>query len=133
MYQLTDADWIWSRDCGEVSLRFLRGDRALNDMLRAHGYIMNGRVLYALDCLTVSNFSDALSGYRYYGLDVIASLLLRARSILETNENPGSCEQSLSRSYLSIIPTDSWLIQSFMAHLALNPSEYAPLLPSDRV
>ena len=133
MYQLTDADWDWNRACGEASLRFLGGDHALNDLLIAHGYIMNGGVLHAVECLTPNALSDAMSGYRYYGLDVIVSLLLRARLILETNENLGLQESQLDRSYTSIIQTDSWLSQRFKAHMALNPSEYAPVLPSDRV
>ncbi len=94
---------------------------------------MNGGVLHAVECLTPKVLSDAMSGYRYYGLDVIVSLLIRARLILETDEDLGSHESPLGRSYMSIVQSDTWLIQRFKAHLALNPSEYAPVLPTDRV
>jgi len=37
MYQLTQADMIWNRACGKDPVRSFPGDRALTDMLSAHG------------------------------------------------------------------------------------------------
>jgi hypothetical protein len=131
MHQLTHANMIWNRACGEDPLRSLHGDRALANLLRAHGLAMNGGVLHAVECLTPSELSDAESGYRYYGLDAAASLLSRARTILEADDNLEFHERQLDRQYADIIPEDSSLVERFEKHLELNPSEYAPLRARD--
>jgi hypothetical protein len=87
MGELTEADMIWNRACGEDPLRSLPGDRALADLLRAHGLVMNGGVLHAVEILTPTELSDAESGYRFYGLDGVASLLSRARKLFETGDD----------------------------------------------
>jgi hypothetical protein len=131
MAELTRADMIWNRACGEDALRSLLGDRALTDLLRAHGLIMNGGVLHAVECLTASELSDAESGYRFYGLDAAASLLSRARTILESGDNLAFHERQLDQQYADIIPADNALVERFESHLESNPSEYAPLRTKD--
>jgi len=93
MYELTDADMIWNRACGDDPLRALPGDRALVDLLYAHGLAMNGGVLHAVECMTVEEQFDAEAGYRYYGLEGAASLLSRARRIFDAADDLGSHEQ----------------------------------------
>ncbi len=131
MAELTQADMIWNRACGEDPLQSLPGDRALVNLLRAHGLVMNGGVLHAVECLAPSDLSDAESGYRFYGLDAVASLLSRARIILEIDRELGDLEQQLDGQYAEIIPTDSSLVERFEKQLELNPSEYAPLRVKD--
>jgi hypothetical protein len=131
MAELTHADMIWNRACGEDPLRSLSGDRALADLLRAHGLAMNGGVLHAVECLTASELSDAEAGYRFYGCDGVASLLSRARTIFETGDDLGSQEQQLDRQYAAMIPSDSSLVERFGKRLISNPSEYAPLRAKD--
>ena|SRR5260370_18852669 len=131
MPELTQADMIWNRACGEGPLRSLPGDRALADLLRAHGLVMNGGVLHAVECLTASELSDAESGYLFYGLDAAASLLSRARTILESDDDLEFHEHQLDGQYSDIIPADSWLVERFEKHLELNPSEYASLRAKD--
>src|SRR5262249_40895856 len=113
---------IWNRACGEHQLRSLRGDRALADLLRAHGLVMNGGVVHAVECLTDSELSDAESGYRFYGLDEAAALLSHARTILEADGNLGFRERQLDQQYADLIPTDSTLVERFQKHLRLCPS-----------
>jgi hypothetical protein len=131
MPELTQADMIWNRACGEDPLRSLPGDRALADLQRAHSLAMNGGVLHAVECLTASELSDAESGYRFYGLDAAASLLSRARTILEADDNLGFHELQLDQQYADIIPADNSLVERFEKHLESNPSEYAPLRVKD--
>jgi hypothetical protein len=131
MYKLKEADMIWNRACGEDRLRTHPGDRALADLLRAHNLAMNGGVLHAVECLTCSELSDAESGYRFYGLDAAASLLSRARALLDANEELESHESQLDGEYADIIPDDTWLVERFKEHLKVNPSKYAPLRAKD--
>jgi hypothetical protein len=61
---MTQADMIWNRACGEDSLRALPGDRALADLLNAHGLAMNGGVLHAIECMSAEELSEAEAGCR---------------------------------------------------------------------
>jgi hypothetical protein len=131
MPELTQADMIWNRACGEDPLRDLPGDRTLADMLRAHGLAMNGGVLHAVECLTASELSNAQAGFRFYGLDCVASLLSRARTIFKTVDDLGAQEQQLDGQYADLIPSDSSLVERFEKHLKSNPSQYAPLRAMD--
>src|SRR6266852_5959110 len=99
MGTLAQATMIWNRACREDSLRLLPGDRALADLIRAHGLVMNGGVLHAVECLTDNERSDAESGYRFYGFDAAASLLSRARTILEEDDNLEFHERQLDGHY----------------------------------
>jgi hypothetical protein len=127
MAELTEADMIWNRACGENSLRGLPGDRALADLLYAHGLAMNGGVLHAVECMTAEELSDAEAGYRYYGLNDVATLLSHAREIFEAADNLGSHEQELNSLYARMIPSDSSLVERFEKRLKSSRSEFAPL------
>lgn len=131
MADLTETDLIWNRACSENPLRGLPGDRALVDLLRAHGLAMNGGVLHAVECLTASELIEAEAGYRFYGLDGVASLLSHARTIFVRGEDLESHEQQLDRQYAAIIPSDSLLAERFQNRLKSNPSEFAPLRAKD--
>jgi hypothetical protein len=131
MYEMTQADRIWNRACGNDPLRTLPGDRALADLLRAHNLAMNGGVLHAVECLSASELSDAESGYRFYGLDAAASLLLRAKTNLDTDEDLEFYEGRLDGEYANIIPNDTSLNRAFERHFQDNPSDYSPLRRKD--
>lgn len=132
MTQLTESDMIWNRACGEDPLRTLPGDRALADLLRAHGLVMNGGVLHAVECLAVSELTDAQCGYRYFGLETVAALLSRAKTILEADDDSELIEQELDQTYLNMIPDDDLLVERFEQHWQRSPSEYAPLRGKDK-
>ena len=88
---------------------------------------MNGGVLHAVECLALAEISDAQSGYRFFGLDAVADLLLRGRTILETGDNLEFHEHQLDAQYAAIIPDDTALLDRIQKHYQLNPGEYAPL------
>jgi hypothetical protein len=127
MAELTEADLIWNRACGEDALRSLPGDRALADLLRAHGLAMNGGVQHAVECLTAAELTDAEAGYRFYGLAEVAALLSRARNLFEVGDDLEDHEQQLDRQYAALIPSDSALVECFEKRLQTSPADFAPL------
>ena len=131
MYQLTQADMVWNRACGEDPLRSLPGDCALTDMLYAHGLIMNGGVLHAIECLSASELSDAEAGYSYFGWEAVTSVLSRARSHFEADSDLGAHESQLYAQYIDLIPSDSVLAERFEQRLKLKPFEFASLRARD--
>lgn len=131
MYKLTEADMIWNRACGEDPLRDLPGDRALADLLYAHGYAMNGGVLHSVECLTAEELADAQSGYRYYGFDEVASLLSRARGLLASSDELDDLESELDGEYDRSVPSDSSLSERFEERLKSSPCDFAPLRAKD--
>jgi hypothetical protein len=131
MAELTEADKIWNRACGGAPLRALPGDRALADLLHAHGLAMNGGVLHAVECMTAEEVSHAEAGYRFFGLDGIASLLSRSRRIFGAGGNLESHEQELDSEYAHMIPSDSSLVDRFEERLKSSPSDFAPLRATD--
>jgi hypothetical protein len=132
MYEFTQADMIWNRACGDDPLRTLPGDRALRDMIQAHGLVMNGGVFHAVECLTADQLSAAQDGFRFYELEEAASLLTRARQLFEADENLGEYEHELDVEYAAVIPSDSSLAERFEDHLRSSPSAYAALRAQDK-
>lgn len=130
MYELTHADRIWNRACGEDAVQSLPGDRALTDLLYAHGYICNGGILHAIECLTPAEQSAAQAGYRFYGFEMVASLLDEARIALESGDD--GAEYRLSGQYKHLLPDlDTSIATRFEQHFADNPSDYATLRSQD--
>lgn len=131
MAELTEADMIWNRACGEAPLRDLPGDLAITDLIHAHSLVMNGGVLHAVECMTAKELSEAEAGYRFFGLDGVASLLSRARRIFEAGDELDRHEQELDSDYAHMIPSDSSLVDRFKARLKSNPSDFAALRKKD--
>lgn len=132
MPELTNTALVWNRACGADRVRSLPGDRALTDLLSAHGLVMNGGVLHAAECLTPDELFNAAAGFRFYGFDAAASALLAARGPFDSNVDFGAVEVRLNRQYWNAIADDSVLLGRFQEHFRLNPAEYAPLRESDR-
>jgi hypothetical protein len=122
---------IWNRACGEAPVRSSPGDRALTDMLRVHGLIMNGGVLHAVEILTASELCDSEAGYCFYGLDAVASLLSRGRAIFEADKDLGEHERQLDAEYAGLIPSDNSLYERFVQRLNSMPGEFASLRARD--
>ncbi len=131
MYKLTQADMIWNRACGKDPVRSFPGDRALTDMLSAHGLIMNGGVLHAIECLTASEMCDAEAGYGFYGFDAVPPLLFRARALFDAGIDLSEHEQKLDAQYGELIPSDAALAERFEEQLKLMPFEFASLRTGD--
>jgi hypothetical protein len=129
--EVTEAEMIWNRACGQGRLRSLPGDRALADLLSAHGLVMNGGVLHAVECLTAEELTDAEAGYRFYGFAEVASLLTCARKLFETCDDFERHEQQLSRRYAALIPSDSSILGRFEQRLKSSPSDFMPHRTTD--
>jgi len=122
---MTSADTIWNRACEGGGQSPSAGDRALAALLKAHGLAMNGGVLHAVECLSVSELSDSQSGYRFFGLGAVADLLSRARRLFEAGQDLESYESQLDREYATLIPDDSALYEHFERAYATRPAEFS--------
>lgn len=126
-YELTPRDRVWNRACDSFSEEPLQvGDRALRDLLRAHGMICNGGVFNVFDTLTSQQIEDAKSGYRFFGLDKVVVLLSRAKELLNKEDEIGEIEATMDAEYAEIAD-DPILVARFRQHFAAKPSDFAPL------
>jgi hypothetical protein len=125
---VTDADLIWNRAALENGGKTPAcGDVALASLLVAHGYVMNGGVLHAAECLDVEQLADAQYGYRFFGLAPVAEMLSSARQLVDSGRETEEDEFNLDADYVSQIPDDSALAQRFELHLRAHPHDFAPL------
>lgn len=128
------ADSIWNR--AALHLRkgpLATGDLALMAMLRTHGLVMNGGVLNCVEIMAPEEFEKGLSGYRFFGLNTVSDLLVRAQRLLtQEGADLGSQEQSLDAEYARLIPSDSFLFSVFKEHLRVAPASYAPIDESEQ-
>jgi hypothetical protein len=140
---------IWNRALDEYrGMIPTIGDRALSAMLLAHGLIMNGGVLNAVEIMNEERLVTAKRGYEYFGFSGVADLLTKAQValrkkpaapeeldrytvggvevvlLLEDNELD-ELEGKLDSEYATYIPDDSWLFERFMQRLAAYPSDFA--------
>ena len=126
MAELTTADLIWNRACGSEFVSPLAGDLALEALLLAHGYVMNGGVFHAVEGIDAELFADAQAGYRYFGFDEVADLLNEAKSAFDAGGDLELLEAEFDDQYGELIPEDSVLIERFEDHLRQNPAEFEP-------
>ena len=125
--RMTQSDQIWNRaamdDGGSDPSP---GDAALACLLYAHGLIMNGGVLHAIELMTRDELDSAVAGYRFFDFPAASDLLILVRYALESETITDSDDQMLNAEYLRLIPTDETLTQRFEKHYATNPSVYSP-------
>ena len=132
MHVLNEAYLIWNRTgLTDPPLRTRAGDRALTDMLRVHGSVMNSGIVQAVECLNDLEFADTQAGYRYFGFDDVASLLSATRAMLAAGDDPRPHERRLDHEYVALIRSDQTLFERFEKSWKSNPSEYEPLRPQD--
>lgn len=130
-YELTPMDPVWNRACDSFSEAPLQaGDRALRDLLRAHGPICNSGVFHVFDVLTPPQIEAAESGYGFFGLDEVAKLLSRAKRLLDESAGIGEREAALDVEYAALAD-DRTLVERFRRHFVAKPSDFAPLTPDD--
>ena len=147
--EMAKADQIWNRACNDWRLRnSAAGDRALAGMLLAHGLIMNGGVLDAVENMNDAQLAAAVSGYKVFGLGPVADLLSRTKklfdkkraapeelkrinagdvviTILFEDNQLGDLERQLDAEYAKYVPDDSALFGRFERHLAASPNDFA--------
>lgn len=73
----------------------------------AHGYVMNGGVLHAIESLTPAELDRAIAGYRRFGLAAVADILATARQVPDSDK--GKAEARLDKEYAKAIPDDGSL------------------------
>jgi hypothetical protein len=93
----------------------LEGDRALAAMLFAHGLVMNGGVVHALEVLDPNERSHAIAGYRYFGVFSAASVLA------QEYDDSEECELRLDAAYHRAVPNDAILMSAFRKLLVKSP------------
>ncbi len=122
------SDLIWNRAATENGGNApSRGDIALSALLSAHGLAMNGGVLHAAELLTEDNLKAALDGYRFFGLDAVAELLVRARHLVGGGGELDVIEHQLDAEYEQYVPCDSELYGRFERHLRMCPADFSPV------
>lgn len=130
MEDLRPCDRVWNRaaleDGGAAPLE---GDRALAAMLVAHGLIMNGGVLHAVDCLEADEFEKACDGYEFFGLGGVAKQLREAVRLAVETAPMDALEAQFDRAYRKAVPDDAALAAVFGTHFERHPHAYAPLMP----
>jgi hypothetical protein len=128
--EMSMADLVWNRAALESGgSNPGPGDRALADLLLAHGLVMNGGVLHAIEALTEEELKAAAAGYRYFGLHEVAQMLSETAwppqdVELEVAEN---LEEETDRRYWQLVPSDSLLAETFESHYSENPGAFAPV------
>lgn len=124
---LTASNRVWNRATEGGGPEPSDGDRALAAMLLAHGYVMNGGVLHAVECLAADELDAACRGYDRYGFEAIAKLLRDAARIVHDDPLAETEEARLDASYAAVIPSDRTLVKAFEADFETRPDTYAPL------
>jgi hypothetical protein len=120
--KLSEADQVWNRAALESGGQTpLEGDRALSDLLLVHGLIMNGGVEHALQAVTSTELCAAIKGFRYFGLNDVASFLEES---VDATEN--QLEQA-EEQYGKLIPNDETIAQRFEELFQRNPKAFTPI------
>jgi hypothetical protein len=101
------------------------GDLMLSGMLQAHGLISNGGVLHGLEVLPADAMTEAVEGYRYFGLNEAAAFLATEARVPEAQRTDDD-ELRLDNEYDELIPTDSTLQEPFNRRLRESPEDFAP-------
>jgi hypothetical protein len=126
--ELSYTDKIWNRSLNDEIPKAAPGDRALCSMLWAHGLVMNGGVLHAVELLSNNELADAIAGYKFFFIDAIEDLFMRAKSLFDTEVDIGEYEGELDLEYVSIIPNDSWLVARFENYYNTKPQDFEPII-----
>jgi len=121
--KLSRQDQIWSRACLESGGPSpAAGDTALAALLLAHGLIMNGGVVHALQALSQSQLAAAIAGFNYFGLTAASQLLEQPPD--DTEET----EELLNALYWQVVPNDETLAHAFRIKLVAFPEVFAPVV-----
>lgn len=128
--KLSEVDRVWNRAATRAGGTTPReGDRALADLLLAHGYVTNGGVLHAIWGLGRDELQRAKSAYEYFGLPEVSRLLARAEEQVGSLSEAAldQLEVDLNRSYGALVPDDEALTTRFEADFERHRDSYAPL------
>lgn len=122
---MSDIDKIWNRaasgDGGE------QGDEALAALLLFHGTVMNGGLVNALEVLDEEQIASAVEGYRFFGFDDAAALIIETQVELEDDADPEELEESKDGEFFDLIDDDETVYEALERKLADDPAAFAPI------
>ena len=112
---------IWNRASLEAGgAKPAVGDSCLASILLTHGLVANGGVVHALECLSQSELSAAVSGYHFFDLTEAARVFQQIPDDSEETEN------RLNQMYSAAVPSDETLAHAFRIKLVAAPEAFAP-------
>jgi hypothetical protein len=121
------ATRIWNRALSNYAGRLLAGDWALSEMLRLHGYIMNGGVLHGVAAMESEDWEFMIVAYRLFGLGEVADFLVDTERAFRTGDDHGALETRANTRYCAdLIPDERRLFDAFRIYLRAHPEMFAP-------
>ena len=125
MAEPTKAELIWNRALNAKAFRMLKGDLALYCMLLVNGYAANGGVFHAAE-MDGDDLAEGIEGYRYFGLNEAADILVKVKAIFDADDDWGLLEEKFNKKFYAITE-DDLLLKRLEAMVLLKPEEFAPL------
>jgi hypothetical protein len=122
---VTDADKIWNRAVQGTGGE--HGDDALAALLVLHGTVMNGGLVNALETLDEEQVAAAVEGYRYFGFDEAADLIVETRIEIDNDADPGELEETRDGEFFDLVDDDETVYEAFTRKLADDPAGFAPV------
>lgn len=130
---MVDIGVIWDRALGfsESGVGKGPGDTALAAVLLAHGMVMNGGVLHAVEGLEPTELEQVIAGYRRLGAESTAQLFESVRAqlgegALDDPSRAEALEIESDRHYADAIADDEALEQMVRNDVARHPGDYDP-------
>lgn len=135
MSETREHIWNRARQATQANPELRAGDRALAATLLAHGIVMNGGVLQALQGMSPSERREAAAGYRFLALPTLAELFemeVPDDDLDEDDDEQGDSEldrleTQLNQKYWATAPDDAALRHAFERKLMQEPGLFAPL------
>ncbi|WP_353066945.1 hypothetical protein [Arcanobacterium hippocoleae] len=122
---MSSADDIWNRAVDGEGDGV--GDKMLGAVLLLDGMIQNGGMANALDdLLEEGEILAGVAGFRYFGLNVVADLVLEIYQAISDGANVEELEETRDGEYYEICDADA-ITAVFRKKLAEDPTAFSPL------
>lgn len=126
--KLAPRELVWNRasvDSGGRSAR--AGDRALANVLKIHGLVMNGGVHHAVEVVGELEVQAAVAGFEYFGLHEIGEVLRRVQYDPKLRQWSDANEEEANRLYCAALPDDGELVARFEQRFRDKPADFGPI------
>ena len=131
---MTTANGVWNRAALEAGGDSPGpGDRALASLLLVHGYVMNGGVHHAIECVEPTELEAAADGYAFFGMNEVAEFFHGATLDPVLSKWTSDTEIVANRRYAEMIPDDSHLVARFEAVFREHAEKFAPIDPASGI
>jgi hypothetical protein len=120
------ATRIWNRACSSDAAPMLAADWALSEMLRLHGYIMNGGVLHGIEAMDPEDWKFMIEAYRLFGLSDVADFLVDTERSFRTEDDLGALETRANARCGDLVPGDKRLFDALCTYFRSHPEKFAP-------